>query len=80
MNSTDDDAMAARLGALFDELVLPLAQRLRHEGKEVFPLAPDRWWFQRSRKLVPPPASGVASLSSLSSTPDRPRRRASPSR
>ncbi len=45
MNSTDDVEMAARLGALFDTLLLPLAQRMQAEGIQAFPMAPDVSWL-----------------------------------
>jgi hypothetical protein len=43
MNSIDQvDAM---LGALFDEVLMPIAQRMQAEGAQVFPLAPDVSWL-----------------------------------
>ncbi|MGZ8289089.1 MAG: hypothetical protein ACXW2U_06220 [Telluria sp.] len=44
MNSTDEARearLAAVMGELFDEVLLPLAERMRAEGKQAFPLAPD---------------------------------------
>ncbi|MES2019074.1 MAG: hypothetical protein V4484_21485 [Pseudomonadota bacterium] len=43
MNSIDDvDAM---LGALFDEVLMPMAQKMREAGVDVFPRAPDVSWL-----------------------------------
>jgi hypothetical protein len=41
MNSTEDAPMGQVIGALFDEVLLPIALRLRAEGRQPFPLAPD---------------------------------------
>ena len=53
MNSTD-----TALGALFDELLLPLHLRLRAEGRMPFPVAPDVTWLsyyvrRRHSAMVP---------------------------
>jgi hypothetical protein len=42
MNSTDPDLV---LGALFDEVLMPIAQQLRACGAEPFPRAPDVSWL-----------------------------------
>ena len=41
MNSTDDDS----LGAYFDIVLMPMAARMRREGRTPFPLAPDVTWL-----------------------------------
>jgi hypothetical protein len=41
----DDQDDTAMLGALFDEHLMPLAERLNAEGKSAFPLAPDVSWL-----------------------------------
>jgi hypothetical protein len=57
MNSTDDDA-AAMLGALFDEVLMPIAQRMKADGIQAFPLAPDVSWLsyyvRRKRSAMGP--------------------------
>lgn len=45
MNSTDEDPVAQAMGALFDEVLLPMAGRLRAGGVPPFPLAPDVSWL-----------------------------------
>jgi hypothetical protein len=45
MNSTDDALMAAAIGPLFDEVLMPMAQRLRDSGVQPFPLEPDVSWL-----------------------------------
>lgn len=58
MNSIDDDALAAPLACLFDELLLPMAERMRASGALAFPLAPDvRWlsyYVRRKRSSMTP--------------------------
>lgn len=41
MNSTDEKA----LGQLFDEVLLPIATRMRAAGVQAFPLQPDVSWL-----------------------------------
>lgn len=41
MNSTNDAQMATLMGALFDEVLTPIAQRMRDTGWQPFPLEPD---------------------------------------
>ena len=52
MNSTDlDDA----LGALFDEVLMPISARMHSEGEQAFPLHPDVSWlsyYVRRRRSV----------------------------
>ena len=46
MNSTENqDAVGAMLGALFDEVLMPMAQRMQAAGVDVFPRAPDVSWL-----------------------------------
>jgi hypothetical protein len=45
MSSTDDALMAAAIGQLFDEVLMPMAQRLRDSGVQPFPLEPDVSWL-----------------------------------
>lgn len=45
MNSTDDAMMATAMGALFDEVLLPIAQRMQASGIQAFPLEPDVSWL-----------------------------------
>lgn len=42
MNSTETDAL---LGALFDEVLMPIAAQMRASGVEAFPRAPDVSWL-----------------------------------
>lgn len=45
MNSTDDARMATAMGPLFDEVLLPMAQRMQAAGVQAFPLEPDVSWL-----------------------------------
>jgi hypothetical protein len=45
MNSTNDALMAAAMGPLFDEVLLPMAQRMQAAGVQAFPLQPDVSWL-----------------------------------
>lgn len=67
MNSTDNDDVDAMLGALFDEVLLPIAQRMQAEGAQVFPLAPDVSWLsyyvRRKRSAMAPADFSSASCS-----------------
>ncbi len=45
MNSTNDALMAAAMGPLFDEVLLPMAQRMQAAGVQAFPLEPDVSWL-----------------------------------
>jgi hypothetical protein len=49
MNSTNDAAMgmamATAMGPLFDEVLMPMAQRMRASGVHAFPLEPDVSWL-----------------------------------
>ncbi len=72
MNSIDDDAAQARLGALFDAVLLPLAEQMQARGVAPFPLQPDVSWlsyYVRRRRSMMGPAdfdsaacAGVAEL------------------
>lgn len=68
MNSTDDEAVAM-LGALFDEVLMPIAQRMKDEGMQVFPLAPDVSWLsyyvRRKRSAMRPDDFSSASCRDL---------------
>lgn len=53
--AADDAALDAALEALFDEILMPLASRMRAEGEEAFPLKPDVSWlsyYVRRRRSV----------------------------
>jgi hypothetical protein len=45
MNSTKDAQMAAAMAPLFDEVLLPMAQRMQAAGIQAFPLEPDVSWL-----------------------------------
>lgn len=45
MNSTETPRLEAILGTLFDQALLPLAQRMQARGEQAFPLAPDVSWL-----------------------------------
>ena len=45
MNLTDTSDLEAMFGALFDQLLMPLAQRMVDAGEEAFPLKPDVSWL-----------------------------------
>lgn len=45
MNSTEHSNAASELGALFDEVLMPLSARMREDGIEAFPLRPDVSWL-----------------------------------
>ena len=46
MNSIEDsDDVGAMLGALFDDDLMPMAQRMQAAGVDVFPRAPDVSWL-----------------------------------
>ena len=81
MNSTDrhdDEQLAAQLGALFDELLLPMAQQLRARGAAPFPLAPDVSWLsyyvRRRRSFMTPPDFSSASCADVAELAERLRR------
>jgi len=42
MNSTETDAL---LGALFDEVLMPIAEQMRAAGVDAFPRSPDVSWL-----------------------------------
>lgn len=45
MNSTKDAMMAQAMDPLFDEVLMPIAQRMRARGIQPFPLEPDVSWL-----------------------------------
>lgn len=45
MNSTKDAQLAQLMGALYDEVLAPIAGRMRAQGLQAFPLAPDVTWL-----------------------------------
>lgn len=45
MNSTNDALMATAMGPLFDEVLAPMAERMRASGVQPFPLEPDVSWL-----------------------------------
>ena len=65
MNSTDDDS----LGAYFDIVLMPMAARMRREGRTPFPLAPDVTWLsyyvRRKRSTMTPADFGAASCADI---------------
>ena len=59
----------AMLAALFDEVLMPMAQRMREAGVEVFPRAPDVSWLsyyvRRKRSAMKPDDFSSASCSDV---------------
>lgn len=45
MSSTKEEQLAQLMGALFDEVLLPIAEQMRAGGVQAFPLAPDVSWL-----------------------------------
>ncbi len=45
MSSTNPTPADALLAALFDDIMLPMSQRMRAAGQEAFPEAPDVQWL-----------------------------------
>ena len=45
MSSTNEEQLAQLMGALFDEVLLPIAERMQANGVQAFPLAPDVTWL-----------------------------------
>lgn len=45
MSSTKEEQLAQLMGALFDEVLLPVAERMKADGVQAFPLAPDVTWL-----------------------------------
>ena len=45
MSSTKEDALSEMIGSLFDEVLMPMAQRMRERGAQPFPLKPDVSWL-----------------------------------
>ena len=45
MSSTDEALMAAAIGPLFDEVLMPIARQMRDSGVQPFPLEPDVSWL-----------------------------------
>ncbi|MES2149513.1 MAG: hypothetical protein V4508_06935 [Pseudomonadota bacterium] len=56
MNSIKQDQLAAVIGPLFDQVLMPIAQRMRDVGVMPFPLQPDTSWLsyyvRRKRSLM----------------------------
>ncbi|RJG27460.1 hypothetical protein [Massilia cavernae] len=50
MNSTKEAQLAQVMGGLFDQVLMPLSERMRAEGKAAFPLAPDVSWLSYYNK------------------------------
>lgn len=75
MNSTDDDEAGAMLGALFDEVLMPIARRMQADGTQVFPLAPDVSWLsyyvRRKRSAMAPADFSGASCSDVGQFEER---------
>jgi hypothetical protein len=68
-NGNGNEEVDAMLGALFDQVLLPMAERLRVAGVEVFPLAPDVSWLsyyvRRKRSAMSAPDFSSASCSDV---------------
>jgi hypothetical protein len=45
MSSTNEAMMAAAMGPLFDEVLMPIAQQMREANVQPFPLEPDVSWL-----------------------------------
>lgn len=45
MSLTKEEQLAQLMGALFDEVLLPIAERMQASGVQAFPLAPDVTWL-----------------------------------
>lgn len=45
MNSTEQTELQAAIGQLFDDVLAPIAARMRADGMAAFPLAPDQSWL-----------------------------------
>lgn len=45
MSSTKEEQLAQLMGALFDDVLLPIAERMQAGGVQAFPLAPDVSWL-----------------------------------
>ncbi len=45
MNSTDEASVEATLGALFDQVLMPISARMQAAGQEAFPRKPDVSWL-----------------------------------
>ncbi len=45
MNSTDPADLEAMLGALFDQVLMPVSGRMHDAGEEAFPRKPDVSWL-----------------------------------
>lgn len=59
MNSTEEpNPLHDALGALFDDVIVPLAERMRQDGRQAFPTQPDVSWLsyyvRRKRSLMLP--------------------------
>lgn len=50
MSSIDGKQVDEVMGALFDEVLLPMSERMRAEGRQPFPLAPDVAWLSYYNK------------------------------
>jgi hypothetical protein len=69
MSSIENDDVDAMLGALFDDVLMPMAERMRAAGVEVFPRAPDVSWLsyyvRRKRSAMTAPDFSSASCSDI---------------
>lgn len=58
MSSTEPLSDPARIDALFDETVLPAAEKLARDGRQLFPIAPDpsasSYYIRRTRTRMTP--------------------------
>ena len=78
MNSTEqhnDGQLEAQLGALFDEVLLPMARQLREAGDAPFPLTPDVSWLsyyvRRRRSFMTPADFTSASCADVAELAER---------
>lgn len=69
MNSTEHEQAAAALGALFDEVLMPISAGMREAGLEAFPLKPDVSWLsyyvRRRRSAMTPDDFSTASCAGV---------------
>ena len=53
MSSTDDDKLREAIGALFDEVLMPMAERMRASGAQPFWMKPDATWLSYYARRYP---------------------------
>jgi hypothetical protein len=69
MSSIESNEVDAMLGDLFDEVLMPMSERMRAAGVDVFPRAPDVSWLsyyvRRKRSAMTAPDFSSASCSDV---------------